>query len=763
MANQRRPIAQMLVAPATGPAVKYDGFGRYDIVDEALRQGRCQVNYLSSSAAGPASGGGTVPAAMAVTHGKLRCVVARPLLDTAQAIGLGHFDRQGGTWLALREHGIGNEVKLYQSDGTPNQTVEIVSRFTLPRNPVFCVSLYRAEPGPDYDWQGTPPYTEVHFGMAETDEWCLSFPYCGPMSVLRNRGDGWKKVAGSERTVHVPTLEGFARGQRLFVWVAVWAGRLVISTDGFAEDVWVYEAPGEVISIPQGKVAVSHNAGQMMTSLFPIKMTTAVLDSDRIEAGYETQQSQAELILNYRHLPVSGADGQPLSAVAVTDTTSQRSDLSSTQRAWRATIPPWLHRETGIGVDPDTGASVDFATCVSPELYSVQVGQYAQLLDAEQPEWVDVSNAVADVARQHRNASDAGRYQVVLDATPEALAGLKPWRRARISLGWCDQNGVGTYTDVGTGHIGEATYVLGPGGSGRLEATLDAALTRLRDEKCDGRTPAFDGWPVAEVFAWALGRCGIRPQERAIEDTGVILDSGTPERPLWLPEPGREWLEFLAEVARFDFDAGLFCDAQGRVAKACRYCRQPRTAADVQGHDGTASGSCPSDTEWHLFTRAAGVLSADGWVEILELTAPGSGSAASRAANYVVVRGLSPDGTPLQAIAADAASIDDPGAPGYVGWRRMTVLSLDACTGQSDMDRLAGELLRASEEAGRPVTVKTPLTPGMQIGQVVQLHGAAGDELDGHRYRISSLAHRANRSGHEPATTTVGGRWIADS
>ena len=76
---------------------------------------------------------------------------------------------------------------------------------------------------------------------------------------------------------------------------------------------------------------------------------------------------------------------------------------------------------------------MDFETCVSPELYSVQVGQYAEQYPAEELEWEDLSSAVADVEGHPGSDAMTGRYCIVLDATSEALADLKPWRRARTT------------------------------------------------------------------------------------------------------------------------------------------------------------------------------------------------------------------------------------------------------------------------------------------------------------------------------------------
>ncbi len=754
-----RPIAKFLVSEPPAPVGQCDGFAQYDLVAELLARGQCSVNEVS---AGPV-GQGHYPAAMAVRRDPWRSVVARPLLDTGQGLGLGHFDIGGGNWIALHNHGLGNEVKLYQSDGTPNQITGLTSRFTLPANPVFCVSLYRAEPGPDYNWSVSPPYTELHFGVSSSDEWALAFPYGGPVSLLRNQqGEGWTRLSTSERTVHVPTLEGFARGQRMLLWVAVWSGAIVLSSDGFAGDVWAYELPGETICVPQGKLALWHNAGQAMISVFPVQMGTAVIDSPGIDAGYETRGCNGELILSTRHTPVIDSAGNVLSAAQVVDSTASRGDLPSTQRAWRATLQPWTHHESGVGTDPDTGQSVDFQTCVSPELYSVQIGQYPELTASGEESWSDLSDRLYEARSQSAAEPAEGRCGVALDGAAGAQ-GVRAWAPAKLELGWCENDGEATYQSQINGYVADARTITGPGGGCTTTATIVDPLVRLRDCKCDGRAPVFDGWPVTEVFRWALDRCGIGSDRRRIEDTGAVLSLGTPQRPLWRPALGRDWLEFLSEVAQFDHRAGIFCDPDGNIVKGCRYCRLLRTDGDVARHDGSSSGACPTQVDYHLYTRLAAAPDPGQPGDILSLVSAEHGAAGAASANCVVVEGVDANGDPVRGVAVDADAVYDPASPGYVGWRRMKALDLKGYTTQEDVSRVASELLGEYSDTAGYIIATVSMMPQVRVGQVVEVHGAEESGLDGHRYRVTSVSHHVRSDDDAPATTVIAGRWISDS
>ncbi|MCD6361599.1 MAG: hypothetical protein J7M38_12150 [Armatimonadetes bacterium] len=755
------PVAQVeLLEPGQRYQVKYDGFARSDLVAEMLSAGEAWSNYVDWRGEPAAGSAARYSAAMAVRQDNLNCVIARPFLDVSQSIGLGHFTTSGGTWSGLKGLGLPNEVKLYQSDGTANQHTSATSRFELPTDPVFCVSLYRAEPAPDHDWVNHPPYTEIHFGIGQQPTWALVLPYAGPMYLMHHEETGWRHVAESEHSVHVPTLEGFAAGQRLFVWVAALRGRIVVSTDGFAEDVWVYEVPGYTLHVPKGHVSLHHNAGQWMFSFFGIKMPTAYIHSKGIEAGYDTRDSNGQTLLSIRHGAVIDDQLNELKKATAEDTTDTRSDLTATQRAWKATIEPYVHHQDNVGSDPETGEPVGFETCVSPQLYAVQIGQYAEVLDNGEPQSEEISGDVKSITGDHPDQLQATAYELELDNQLGQYAELEEHRRINVSLGWRLANGEVEVERTMSGYVVEPPITIMPGGKGWFEAAVMDPTLRLRDEKSDGRCPVFDGWPVKEVFEWVLDRCGLDRSEQVIEDTGTELSLGQPERPLWYPEPGRPWLDFLREVCRFDYNAGMYFDESGRFTKVCRYCRQPRTAEDVMRHDGSMNGACPSSVDWELYTRGSVAPDPTRAGEILRLSRPRRTLSASDFANFVAVCGIGPSGKPVSATACDTASLYDPTSDRYVGWRKMHVEALESYTSQDLVNRLCQERLAELSQRPEHISIVTPLMPEVRIGQVIAVYGGETAGAADQRYRVTAVKHKVRRARPSIASTTITARWL---
>lgn len=768
MATRVAPVAQVhLKAPGQRYQVKYDGFARAEMVAEMLESGRARSNYVDWL--GQPAGGGAArhSAARVVARGTLNAVIARPFLDLSQEIGLGHFDRLAGTWQALKGIGLPGEVKLYQSDGRPNFATAVQSRFDLPHNPVICLSLYRAEPAPEHDWAAYPPRTEIVFGIAGRDNWALVLPYAGPLYLMYNDPDeGWRRVSETERSIVVPTLEGFGAGQRMLLWIACIRDRIVMSTDGFAEDVWVYEQPGRQLRIPGGPIRIEHMGGQWMFSMFGIHMPTAEIDSAGIEAGYDSVDSAGELILQMQKRPVLDNDENVLAEVAGEDTTLDRTDLTLTQRAWRATIAPHVHTQEAVGTDPETGEPVDFTTCVSPELYTVQIGQYAEVMDNGEPAGSDVAADVIALESDHPDRERAALCELQIDNQLGAYTEIEEHRRVDLSLGWELTDASVEAAAAMSGYIVEPPPMTAGGGESELALTLLDPTIRLRDEKADGRCPVFDGWPVIDVFRWVLDRCGFDRSEQVLEDTGAELSAGQPERPLWHPEPGRSWLGFLREVAAFDCGAGVFFDELGRFVKACRHCRSARTPEDVTQHDGSATGACPTAVDWRLFTRGSEAPDPQAAGEIMQIRRPRlSLSAVRDFANYVVIAGLGGDGEPIRASAWDAASLYDPQSDRYVGWRKMHVEALERYISQEVVDRLCQE--RFAELSQRPehIEVFTPLLPEVRIGQVVQVSGGESVGADGRLYRVTAVRHRLDRRREDAgaAVTRITARWLATS
>ncbi len=764
MAKRSYPIARVkLQAPGARWGVKYDGFGQQDLSAELMREGRVSVSPVDFGALGlpaPGKAGVQVPAAMVLERSGLNCVVARPFLDTAQQIGLGHFTTYGGDWVSLPKHGFNGEMNLFQCRGVGNEVIGAVSNFTLPLDPVMAMSLYRTHPPDDFNWDQVSPYTEIHFGVTASEEWVLCLPYGAPLYLMRRVGGQWWKVPDTERSVHVPSLSGYGSGQRLLLWVAVWRGRLVLSTDGFAEDVWVYRAPEGPIRVKSGKWSIWHNAGQYMFSFLPIKMPTARLDSAAVETGYDTRLSVGQVFVTDRQQPVLSDGGTVLAEAGVVDTTAVRGDLSATQRAWRAEIAPYVWSQTEVGTDPETEEPVDFETCVSPQLYAVNMGQYAEVEERETPTEEDISAEVRRVEGSHADKLPTVRYALALDNQLGQRRELREYQRVAVELGWRLDDESEVYTATAEGYTVEPPPEVLGGGEAELEVALLDGLLRLRDEKADGRVPVFDGWAVVEVFRWALDRCGIPRAKQNLEDTGVRLSLGEPESPLWLPEPGRGWLEFLQEVARFDYGAGLFVDAEGRFTKACAHCRELRTAADVARHDGSLTGACPAEVDWQLYTRASEAPEPEEPGEVLAMARPRLSLSEREYVNYVAVCGVGRDGRPIRSVVWDPASLYDPTSDRFVGWRKMEVAALRGYTTQAEANRLAQDIYTA--RSGRPeyLSLLTPLEPGMRIGQVLEVRGAEQIGAGGQAYRIVALEHRVERSPERVAVTRVKGKWV---
>ena len=301
--------------------------------------------------------------------------------------------------------------------------------------------------------------------------------------------------------------------------------------------------------------------------------------------------------------------------------------------------------------------------------------------------------------------------------------------------------------------------VLG-GGETELDVTVLDGILRLQDEKCDGRVPVFDNWPVVDVFHWVLDRCGIPRGRQSLEDSGIRLTAGEPEKPLWLPEPGRPWLAFLEEVAQFDYSADIFFDAQGSFRKACPHCRQARTASDVIEHDGSIEGACASAVSWYLYTRPSTAPDPTQSGEIVALRRPRLSLSARDYVNYVAVCGMGKDGRPLRSAVYDPASLYDSTSDRFVGWRKMEVEALENYTTQAETNRLAQQIFADRSRRPEFIYIVTPLEPGMSIGQVLAVQGAeqvgASDQL----YRIVALRHRLQRTPGQVALTRIQARWL---
>lgn len=756
MAERRQPVARVrLHEPGRRYLQRYDGFGYHAGVAEAWRGGALSCNAVVES--GYLSGAGVVgqspsPAAFVPASDDLDLMVCRPFLDASQPIGLAHFEVSGGQWRGLPGLGIGSEVRLYQYDGRASTPTGAVSRFTLPRNPVVCVSLHRWAPSATHPWAETPPCTELQLGVGGGSEWSLVLPYGGP-AIVQRRVDGvWERVANAGRTTRLSSLEGTAPGSRVFVWIAVWNGKLVISTDGFADDLWVCPTGAGQVEVSAGRLGLWHNAGQWAFSVIPVGMVTATVDSAPIDAGYDTEACSGEVFVSSRGLSLVTDPPGAAGTVAVRDSTLERTDLTEQQRAWAAVLVPAVHECT----------NPPFVTCTSPELYSVQIGQYPEVVDTGLQAWREISDDVMALETDASAGAVAAVAQLWMDNTLGQYAALAEYQECSLQAGWVLHDGRAEYAPSMHGYLVEPEQAIDGSPSGHVEARVVDALTRLRDEKCDGRSPVFDGWSVSDAVRWVLGRCSVPTEGMAIEDTGVLLSQGDPRRPVWEVEPGRPWCDFLSEIAEFDHLGELFCDANGVTHKACRFCRQARTSETVLQHDGRLEGPCGDVPIWDLYTRAQESDGVQISGAVVSVERPRRSLSASGFANHVTVCGMAPDGTPVRSVAWDPGSIGDVASDVYVGWRKMAVRALETYTTEAEANRLAQGLLR--DRVWRPefIRVDVPLEPAIAVGDVARIHGGERVGVAGRYYRITGVHHSVGRDRGGAAVTRVSGQWLKD-
>jgi hypothetical protein len=760
MSSRVHPLARLRVYEAgPEPRVRYPSFGQYDVAGDIMQDPATLVSPVDPGQLGLWEGNGypaLLPGANRVPADNIGSVICRPFADTSQAIGLGHFQTVGGTWEVLHGLGLNQEVKLYQSDGTSNLTTGLVSRFDLPHNPMFALSLYRAEPGPDHDW-AQPPFTEIHFGIRQDEEWAIVLPYTQSLEVLRRTPDGWRTVPSRKTSAPLGLTEGHARGQRMVLWVAVLRHTLALSTDGFQRHVWTYEdiAPAEVKS---GKFAMWHNAGEWLMSFMPVKMTPAVVYRAPIETGMLTRQSSGPVVLEGRMIPVCDDDLQILSTPIIIDDTLTRAGLSETERSWKVQLNPFRFRQEAVGTDPDTGEPVDFETWLSPEWLSAQMGQAAEVTTPGESVYTDLSADAVAVTGEHAADRSTAKYRVALDNQQGQHRTLPENRRTSLALGWRMSDGTEALGEIVDGHLVEPPVCVAAGGMSEVLANVLDPMLRLRDEKADGRTPVFDGWDVYDVFRWVLVSCGIPESQQDLEDLGTVMSTGTVEEPAWRVEPGRSWVEFLQQVAQFDHNAAIYFDEVGAFRKTCPYCRQKRTAADVTSHDGTLTGGCENTVRWELYTRARVAPDSTAPGEVLALRRTRRSLAPEEYSNYVVVCGVDEDGRPLRATAFDAASLYDPASDRYVGWRKMDVTTVLGYTTADAVQRLATERLQELSAKPEHVMVVTPLLPEVRIGQVIRIHGGETAGVTGELYRVQAVRHEVRRRPRQVATTTIEGR-----
>jgi hypothetical protein len=778
-----------------------DGFGKSQFVDELLEKDEWTKQRwlrIKSGAERYVSTGLSVKDA----DGAFLC---RPFLDVWQTVRWTDFDLSPWTvggqeaWEEA-EAPMGRDV-LYTGDSVTKYAVSMrvsapngppmlaESRFKLPRNPIFCVALARGEPHGDHQEDA---YVAIEFGTTATTGYALVLPFREPAYLAQYHtqkqieyyedergtypatvtGDVWLKLPESEQSIRLPSAEGYSRGQRALIWIGVIGGKLVTSCDGFNTDVniWGPES-GESVWVHEGGLRVEGRGCEFQFSYFPCRMFGSRILSAEIPAGYATQlasgdiaelglPSAAQWPLYDEQGGLIDADGNGTPLVSVDDVTPESG--SAWTRQWDLTVRP---RQFTSTFTDRNGSARELHHWLSPQVSQVVHGQRAKCTEAALAADSSLTeDGVASLRGEYGDGSEAGQFGLSVDNALGAQTGLGSRRLFELSVGWrvmADGQEQSALTRVFTGYGLEPVMGVRAASGTYMSVPLGDDMLRLAEMKVDGRVPAFDGWTVWGAIRWVLGRCGIPDAKIDIEDLGTVLPVKAREH-LWKPEKGRLWLDVIADLCQYDFNACLWFEEDGAVVKGCRYCRSKRTNDDealdshVQKHRHWNDAGCqavdatrgPSGVSREYYTRGSAAADPEsGYGEILEYDRRWEQLTGHRFATWVEVSGKDVRQRPVTVVANCEKAVRDPNDPRFTGgWHvHAPPMNVDHVVTEGEAARIARWKLWELSQRPEFVRVRTPLDDGIRKGHVFQIKGAEDADLDGAKFRVTGVVYDLQR------------------
>lgn len=778
-----------------------DGFGKSQFVDELLEKGEWAKQRWLRVKSGTQR---FVSTGLSVKDAE-GAFVCRPFLDVWQTVRWTDFDLSPWTvdeqvaWEEA-EAPIGRDV-LYSGEPVTKYAVSMriaapngppmraESRFKLPRNPIFCVALSRGEPNRDHEEDA---YVAIEFGCTATTGYALVLPFREPAYLAKyhtetqieyyedERGtypvtvtnDLWLKLPESEQSIRLPSAEGYARGERAFVWIGVIGGKLVTSCDGFNTDVNVWgPESGESVWVHEGGLRIEGRGCEFQFSYFPCRMFGARIISAEMPAGYATQLATGEIaeleLPSAAQWRLYNEQGDMLdedengNALVSVEDVAPESDSTWT-RQWDLNVRP--RRFTSVFTDRD-GLARQLYHWLSPQVSQVVHGQRAKCAAASlEADDSLTEDAVASLRGEHGDGSEAGRFGLGVDNALGAQKALGSRRLLELSVGWrvlVDEQEQGSLSQVFSGYSLEPVMGVRSAAGTYMEVPLSNDMLRLAEMKVDGRVPAFDGWTVWGAIRWILGRCGIPDEKMDLEDLGTVLPVKAREH-LWKPEKGRLWLDVVADLCQYDFNAGLWFDDSGTVIKGCRYCRSKRTNSDsaldshVQKHRHWNDVGCQavdatrgSDGVFReYYTRGAAAGEPEGaYGEIVELDRRWEELTGHQFATWVEVSGKDVRGRPVTVVANCEKAVRDPNDPRFTGgWHiHASPMNVDHIVTEAEAARIARWKLWELSHRPDYVRIRTPLDDGIRKGHVFRIKGGEDADLDGAKFRVTGVMYDLQR------------------
>lgn len=590
MAVRRRPTGRVKLRDRqTRYTRAFRGYGIYDILADHVGK---MEEYIPG---GGAAYDGLIPSwwyvdgkrvepAIQFVPGSVNCMMVTPWTDNSQRLDLTAFDIEGDSpnhWCDWVRDSEGHAINFMfnaqppLTQGTVGYT-SLLSRFALPRNPMFAVRLIRFDPADSVtDAARRQLATTISFGILTQDlqdetgetkgaEVRLVMPFGTPPQLWwrhdTHTGNEWEPMLGRPQGLRWGSLGGAPRGmanaESATIWIACLRSGVAVSTDRFREDLFYQRFPiiesgqdvgkmwagqfvdGWTPDVPAGFVRIGNNAGFWGCSFIPLLAgdgDDATLYGPLHEVGYEDpgflaeekilqartrRKTQPSAVASDAYVQVEDVSGTPNARRALTDATKQRE--------WRATFveTQWSHTFTRAGQQvpmqrySDTG-SATFTCHVSPELYAVSMAELPTVEGSGSVGDVEVGTLMA-LGYSAGPDTSVAEAQCVLDnrLAEHREMRIQGAREATVELGYELSDDTTEYTQVLTGIISDPQAVEDPLSIPTVLPHCPDFGALLSRNAADGTLPTFDGWPVWRVLQFILRRAGFADAEM-----GIVIDA----------------------------------------------------------------------------------------------------------------------------------------------------------------------------------------------------------------------------------------------
>lgn len=793
MGYQRRYIAADVDMLEHRPryTVSKEGWARHDAMADVAAQ--CTSAQAAATPAVVGHGSGEWLRTTQFIASQLNTAICRPyVLNTTNGafwnvspaadveIETETGERWGLTWTRQRN--------MRKPDDSDYVSSEWVTQYTLAPNPFLLVGIRR--PGRPEDC-AVDPFTDLTLGLADGQGYSLHIPYGDNALWHRLVGGTWQPMDWTHGGHHIPEGQAGEIQELIFI-ISVVRGALCVSMMGNGQgDSFAWCRPGGEDSetgwafVKSAELRVRHYPGELAVLAHPLYMTETWLTGPDFWVGQDygnaddTYYDDHNKTLTYR----------------------------LTARAWGYGVAEGGYMGTGrtnyAGDSPDVGAGeccVSVADHEEDGLATNYCRYRVHLKPYEHTSTADDGTEVKSYSSPGCSGVEVQRMAVLTDGGPLAIAADVTERINRIELEFADEFGATEArmrvlnrastshwaNDIGTFrafHIrnhrwreyypqeeawrdADATASLEIVWS--LEPELQGAhadvpcvdlLGVINHARVHGQVPVGDGWDLHDYIRHVLYLAQVGDAMQTLEDIGVTIPFGTPEKPACVPERGRRFGEWLSYLQDKYGDHGAIWAEGGSIVTGCRYCGTMRTAADYQSHhdNGWQSSGClaadiaragESGIDQELFCNPEDATDPDALGRMANVRVYRATLDDEVFANWVDVAGEDLDGRPLRSTVYDYGSLYNATASNYAGgWKIMRVETDTALRSQSAVSRRAYTLLNDLGEEPLWFSGDVIADGSLLRGYTVAVKGGADLGISNAKARIVKLSLPIIRDG----------------